>query len=61
MQLELLKPAKWDHEVKVWLDKWYQKLGYRPGQPTDIAIAHPHIASMLCCDCVFTPYRKQLI
>ena len=36
MQLQLLRPADWEHDFKVWLDKWYRRMGYVPGKPETI-------------------------
>lgn len=60
MRLELLSPRSYVHEVKDWLDKWYTRLGYVKGQPEDFGAAFPRIQPLLACDCVFTPYIKQL-
>ena len=60
MRLELLTPSDWEHPVKKILDAWYARLGYVKGGPEPFEAAHPHIAPLLACTCIFTVYLKPL-
>jgi GNAT superfamily N-acetyltransferase len=60
MQLELLVPRSWRHPMKVFLDEWYRRLGYRPVRTTDVDETEPELAPLLATPCKFVVYCKTL-
>ena len=60
IQLEILQPRDWKHPAKVILDSWYQRLGYKIGDIMSFTSHYPDLAPLLCCECTFTPYVKDL-
>jgi GNAT superfamily N-acetyltransferase len=60
MQLELLVPREWKHPSKVFLDKWYTRIGYRIVRTGTIDEAYPDLAPLLATPCDFVIYRKAL-
>lgn len=60
MQLELLVPRAGKHPSKVFLDAWYQRLGYRPARTTRMEVAYPELAPLLATPCELVVYAKPL-
>eukprot|EP00873_Tetraselmis_striata_P040405 jgi/Tetstr1/460669/TSEL_005865.t1 len=60
VRLQVLFPRGTTHPVKVWLEAWYQRLGYAPQGSTGFAELYPAIAPMLASECDLTDYVKQL-
>ena len=58
IQLELLQPKDWAHNVKVMLDNWYTKMGYQKGEVLNFSDYYPQLVPLLSCDCTFTAYTK---
>jgi len=64
LQLEILSPMEYEHEIKVRLDRWYTSLGFK----TDRVDRFPqfqkdyvHICEKLACKCKFWVYEKRMM
>ena len=60
MRLELLEPRNWEHPSKVFLRKWYSRIGYVPDKTEPFEIMHPEKTCALATECNFTVWYKTL-
>jgi GNAT superfamily N-acetyltransferase len=60
MRLELLVPRTWRHPVKVFLDGWYRRLGYRVVHRTTLDENYPELAPLLATECDLLVYERPL-
>jgi N-acetylglutamate synthase-like GNAT family acetyltransferase len=60
MQLELLVPTAFKHPEKVFLHKWYSRIGYELIAEHSVDYVHQGISSYLKTDCVAKVYQKDL-
>lgn len=60
IQLELLKPVKYKHPNKEFLNTWYRILGYKFISKCSYAQFYPEQAHLLKIPCNFEIYQKNL-
>jgi len=60
MQLEVLVPREWSHPAKVFLTRWYTRIGYKVMRIGTIEESDPELARLLATPCDFVIYQKQL-
>ena len=60
MQLELLVPTEFIHDDKVFLDKWYTRIGYNQVEVHDVDYVHQGISQFLKVGCLAKVYHKKL-
>ena len=60
LRLEILSPIVWQHPVKEFLKKWYQKKGYALHRSELFKASYPGLASQLITQCDFTVWIKKL-
>ena len=60
MQLELLVPTDFIHPDKVFLKKWYTRIGYKKIAEHDVDYVHQGISQFLKVGCVAKVYQKIL-
>lgn len=58
MQLELLVPRDWTHPIKMFLEGWYTRSGYRLVRTERPEEAYPHLAPFLATACDLRIYHK---
>lgn len=59
MQLELLVPSTWKHEVKEFLQKWYLRRSYQVVRVEDFAASYPEIAKELVTEVEYRIMQKN--
>lgn len=60
MQLELLVPMTFQHKLKVWVQAWYERLGYKVVRLEDFAHDYPALAPMLLDETEYRIFEKKL-
>jgi GNAT superfamily N-acetyltransferase len=60
MQLELLVPKTWKHQVKDFLYGWYTRSGYEVVRVADLTESFPELAPRLATPCDFLIFHKPL-
>jgi len=60
MQLELLCPKEIDHRGKIFLEKWYKRIGYEYIRDVDFNSMYPKEEKNLMVPCYFSIYHKIL-
>lgn len=60
LKLELLVPIQGTHPTKVFLDKWYRRLGYQQTHIETIDEVFPRLIEMLQVPCQFLIFEKSL-
>ena len=60
MQLELLVPTEFEHADKVFLNKWYTRIGYHKVEEQSVDAAHDGLSKLLKTGCVAEIYQKVL-
>lgn len=60
MQLELVVPTTYELPLKVWIQAWYEKMGYVAVADEDFRTHLPHLAANLNTPVVFRIFRKRL-
>jgi GNAT superfamily N-acetyltransferase len=60
MQLELLVPTTFRHEVKSWLQPWYERLGYKLVRAEDFALSYPKLAPLTITQVEYRVFLKDL-
>lgn len=60
MQLDLLVPTTFEHPDKVFLAKWYSRIGYKKIEEHDVERIHPGVSKFLKTNCVVKVYEKVL-
>lgn len=61
MRLELLVPLNYELPLKVWIQAWYERLGYTVIRDEDIMLNFARLAPNLVTPVVFRIFEKQLI
>ncbi|GGH83318.1 GNAT superfamily N-acetyltransferase [Pullulanibacillus pueri] len=60
MQLELLIPQEFPHPAKVFLENWYNRIGYHRVYAEPFDASYPRLAQMLAVPCEFIVFQKEL-
>lgn len=60
MQLELLIPKEVTHPSKVFLENWYNRIGYQRIYTESFETSYPRLAKMLAIPCKFVVFQKTL-
>jgi GNAT superfamily N-acetyltransferase len=60
MRLELLTPKNWEHPSKVFLKRWYNRIGYIPDKTEPFELMYPNKLNELATECDFTVWYKPL-
>ena len=60
MQLELLVPTEFEHPDKVFLNKWYTRIGYQKVAEESVDAAHDGLSKLLKTACLAEIYQKVL-
>lgn len=60
MQLELLIPQEVAHPAKVFLENWYNRIGYQRVYIESFETSYPRLAQMLAIPCKFVVFQKEL-
>ena len=60
MQLELLVPTEFTHDDKVFLDKWYTRIGYQQIEEHAVDYVHQGISQFLKVACIAKVYQKEI-
>lgn len=60
MQLELLVPTEFILDDKVFLEKWYTRIGYKKTRTQDVEYVHKGLEKLLKTGCVAEIYHKVI-
>jgi len=60
MQLELLVPAAFKHPDKIFLNRWYTRIGYQKIEEHAVDYLNSGLSKLLKIDCVIEVYHKIL-
>ena len=60
MELELLVPTEFEHADKLFLKRWYTRIGYKRIAVADINKVDPGFSKLLKTGCVAEIYQKKL-
>ena len=60
MQLELLVPLDFKHELKIWIQKWYERMGYNVVEVRDFRKDYEVLGRLVKGGSEYRVFRKVL-
>lgn len=60
MQMELLVPMTFKHELKIWVQGWYERMGYRVVRLEDFGESYPGLKPLLVGETEYRVFEKGL-